>query len=83
MKNKLAKYQNEYIIFFVEVFFLFFFIKGKKSNVEFNIKSNSKVKETKSLTNRSTHFLAPTTIPLLSLEKRRIKSSIKSKEFIF
>lgn len=31
MKNKLAKYQNEYIIFLVEVICLFFILKNKRS----------------------------------------------------
>lgn len=61
MKNKLAKYQNEYIIFFVEVFFLFSFVENKRSTV----------------------FSALTAIPVLILDKRRIKSNIKLREFIF
>lgn len=56
MKNKLAKYQNEYIIFLVEVMFRFFSVKDKTKD------------------KRSTDFSALTTVPLLTLDKRRIKS---------
>ena len=73
MKNKLAKYQNEYINFLVEVIFLLFFVKDKKLKDNIN----------RSLTTRSTHFLALKNIPLLLFIRRRINSSKKSKELIF
>jgi len=41
MKNKLAKYQNEYIIFLVEVICLFFIIKNKRSIYFLALKSIS------------------------------------------
>jgi hypothetical protein len=71
MKNKLAKYQNEYIIFLVEVIFLF------------RIFSESKAKSLSSLSDRNMHFLAAKSILLLIFDGRRVKSITKINELFF